>query len=119
MSRVDLITHNGKKIVFIDYSGLKGDELFRTMEEAKKNVHSQEKGTVLILSNVKDLHFNVDIIEAFKNMSLESKEYIKAVAIYGLSGLQKIALNAVTKFSKVDMSVFGNKEEALDWLAGI
>jgi len=110
--RVQIVTHRGHKIVWVDNSGLKPAEIIalhplvtRTMIEQKVN---------LICNDIT----NTTSDEGVKKSAQESNTQTTAVlgkthsAIVGIRGIQKIIANAMVK----DQYFASDKADALDWL---
>ena len=117
MDRISFIEYNGKKIFYVDYSDLSADMLTSFIADVEKQITSQPKNSVLSLSNFENTRFNADTISKFKAMTDVTGEYVKASAVIGIKGLQKIAYDAVMRISKTMAPLFGSKEEAMNWLA--
>ncbi|MFO7889423.1 MAG: STAS/SEC14 domain-containing protein [bacterium] len=117
MERIKFIDHKGKEILLEDFSGLKpGEEFDKTLEEAKKTIHSQPASSVLALFDATDAYFNSDVMGKMKIFTKSNNPYMKAVAVVGITGLLKIALITVTRFTGRDFKSFNTREEALEWL---
>jgi len=116
MDRVYYFQNKGKEILYIDYSNLKADEIVDVLIKAKEQLISKPKNSVLTLTNFEGTRFNSDTLNHFKQQSQETKEYVKAGAVIGITGLQKVAYDVVSKFAKLDLTLFDSKEEALSWL---
>lgn len=118
MSRIRFIKHKDKDILLEDFSGLlPGHEYVVLLEEARRLIHSRPEGSVLALFDASDAMFDDDVIGRMKEFTTSNKPYIKTSAVVGITGLRRIALTAVSKFSGRDFKVFDTREEALDWLA--
>lgn len=112
-----IIQHKGTDIVFNDYSNLKSvDEVQTVITEAEKIIHVQPPKSVLSLINFDGTHFNKSIINALSNAGKKNQPYIKATAIYGVSGLGKIVIDGVVKLTGRDLPTFKSEEEAKDYL---
>jgi len=116
MDRVYFLQNKGKEILYVDYSNLKADEVVDVLKKVNEQLVFRPKNSVLTLTNFEGTRFNSDTLNHFKQQVLETREYVKAGAIIGITGLQKIAYDVVSKFAKLDLTLFGSKEEALDWL---
>lgn len=120
MQRVDVVEHKGKNIVILDFSKLdmldQKDELFSAIEEAKAYISRQLPNSLLTLTIAKELRFNKDLIETLKEFTAHNKPYVKAGAIIGIQGLQKIAYDMVMTFTRRNIPIFPTVEEAKDWL---
>jgi len=117
MSRVQFITHKGKKILYFDLSSCKIAEISAVVAEATRTVASQPPGSVLALTNVTDTELSKDSSAAIKDFTAHNKPFIKASAVIGVEGLRKVIYNAAMAFSGRQISAFATIEQAKDWLA--
>jgi len=58
--------------------------------------------------------YDLEVIEKLKESAGGNKPYVRASAVVGLDGLQKVVYNAVTLFSKRTLPVFDDIEKAKD-----
>jgi hypothetical protein len=117
MSRVQFITHKGKRILYFDLSSCKIAEISAVVAEAKRTVAAQAPGSVLALTNVTDTELSKDSSAAIKDFTSHNKPFIKASAVIGVEGLRKVIYNAAMAFSGRTISAFATIEQAKDWLA--
>lgn len=120
MGQCQVIEYKGKKIVEIDFQGYTFkdlDDIQAIMNEAKKIISAQPEKSVITLTNSTGLRFSPEIVELFNGFTEHNKPYIKTGAVVGIVGLQKLAYNAVMKFSGRNIPIFPDRQEALDWLA--
>jgi hypothetical protein len=113
---VTQITHANKTITILDYTYCPKTELIKRVEEVKAWMLKQPKDSLLTLSDVSGQKFDKETLEAFKKLALHNKPFVKAGAIIGIEGLQKIAYNTIMAFSSRNMPAFTTREEAMDWL---
>lgn len=114
---VSFIVHKGKKILYIDYSGIK------KREEMIANLHEAVRQYKQTPENLRTL-INVTDAAASKEWMAESKKYGKDLsgqtikgAIIGVTGVKKILLQAYNAVSQGSLKPFESKDEALDYLA--
>jgi hypothetical protein len=117
MDRIRFISHNGKQLLFLDFSSCKADEALKTISEAKKIIQDQPENSLLILTDVTDGRFNTLVTDAMKEFVAHNKPYVKASAVVGITGLKKIIYDAVLIFSKRNISTFDSVEAAKEWLS--
>jgi len=117
MSRVQFLTHKGKKILYFDLSMCKIAEITAVVTEAKQAVSSQPPGSVLALTNVTETELSKDSSAIIKDFTAHNKPYIKASAVVGVEGLRKVIYNAAMAFSGRRISAFATLDQAKDWLA--
>ncbi len=118
--RVRYIEHNGRKILFHDFSRFtRTEDVLAAIDESRHIVRLQPPASVLTLTDVTGSHFNREIVEALKELTKGNKPYVKAGAIVGLSGIQRVVYVAVTQFTGRRLPTFATVEEAKDFLAGV
>ncbi len=117
MERVRFIQHNGKEILFLDFSRCKADEVLAIIEESKAVIRTRPEHSLLTLSDVTDTRFNDKVSEQMKEFTAHNKPYVRAAAVVGITGLKKIIFEAVMAFSKRKLHAFDSIEQAKAWLA--
>jgi hypothetical protein len=110
------IKHNDKLITILDYTICPPEELIKRTKEVMAWMIKQPKGSLLTLSDVTGQIFNKETLEAFKELALYNKPFVKAGAIVGIEGLKKIAYNTIMTFSSRNIPAFNTRDEAMDWL---
>ncbi len=114
---VNWITYGGKRILFIDYNGVKSEDdmlriLYEEVEILRKEVQRQ-----LLLINVGNSYTT----EKYKNeVQRLTKEIIshktEKSAIVGLVGLKKIIFGTMIKLSGGHARTFDTETDAKNWL---
>ncbi|MFI5368625.1 MAG: hypothetical protein ACHQ1F_06395 [Spirochaetia bacterium] len=117
MSRVQFITHKGKRILYFDLSSCKVAEISAVVAEAKRAVASQPPASVLALTNVTETELSKSSSAIIKDFTAHNKPFIKASAVVGVEGLRKVIYNAAMAFSGRTISAFDTLEQAKDWLS--
>jgi len=117
MERVQTIIHQGKKILYSDFSNLKFiEEVKEVMKDVQKYVHAQPLNSIYSLVNVEGTHFNNDIKEMFAEVAKTNKPFVKVTAVIGISGLKQIMYRAIMKLSGRNDECFSTIQQAKDWL---
>ena len=116
MKRVRFIEHKWRQILLLDFSYCSPDEALSTMDEARKIIRTQPEGTLLILTDVTEGKYNMDVIDSLKEFTTGNKPYVRASAVVGLDGIKKSIYNMVVMFSKRRIPVFTNAMSAKEWL---
>ncbi len=114
--RVSWITHKGTRVLRIDYSGLKGEEILPVIAQVAALYKTQTKGSVLCLCDVRNAIGTQESVDALKGLVRTTREYDKRVAVLGISGLKKAFLALINVFAKHTMQAFDDEQAALDWL---
>ena len=117
MERTRFVDHRGTRILVLDYSGARDpEEAVRAIEHSKTVVAQHPPKSLLILTNVRDARYNTAVLQALKELAKHDEPYVKASAVVGMSGLHRIAYQAVILFSKRNIQVFDTEAQGLDWL---
>jgi hypothetical protein len=110
------IEHKGKKILYIKYGGLKPEQMLDLILQATQMIVDAKSDQVLSLTDVTGCYVSKEFVELSKKQSKISLPLTKKAAIVGVTGLKKILLEAVNKFSPKSRVPFETLEEARDWL---
>ncbi len=117
--RVYFIEHDGRRILFLDFSGIKRtDEALASIEHAKDVIALQPKLSLLTLTYVAGSTFNPEIAKALWRLARSDKPFVRAAAVVGISGMQEALLLLVQKMSRRTFATFDSLDEAKRWLAG-
>ena len=119
MDRTRFIEHQGKRILLLDYSGLRSaDEALREIERSKKLVALQPPASLLVLTDVSGAHYDRRVVQGMKELASHNAPYVRASAVVGVSGLQKVVYSAVILFSKRKIQLADTRDQAMEWLVG-
>ena len=116
MGSVRFIEHKAKRVLLIDLSNCELEEIVSVVKETKKLIAKEEKSSVLTLANVTGSNPSIAITKVLKDFVAFNKPYVRASAVVGVSGIQKLTLEAVIKFSNRNFALFNTIEEAKEWL---
>lgn len=119
MERTRFIEHQGKKVLLLDYTGIRDSaEALREIERTKEIVARQPPGSLRVLTDVTGAHYDTRIVQAMKELAAHNAPYVRASAVVGVSGLMKVVYSAIILFSKRKIQLTDTREQALEWLAG-
>ncbi|MBN2532945.1 MAG: hypothetical protein JXB88_08640 [Spirochaetales bacterium] len=113
--RIQWLEHKGKRILYVDYSGLfAGPEYLELIGEMEKEIlkYMNKPGSIYTITNVAGSHVNDEVKKRFDAMVRNTMGISKARAIVGIMGIQKLIARAIKK----DVYFAGSIEEAKDWL---
>lgn len=114
---ISYINHNGKKVLYIDYSKCKTvEETLNVLEEVKKE-YLKTTGLLITLNDFTGAYGSSEYMK-------KANEYAKEVfnnktaknAAIGVTGIKKILLQAYNVVVKDKLQTFETKEEALNYL---
>ena len=116
MDRARIIEHKGMEIVFLDFSNCPLEEAMGVITSGKPLIRNRPEKSVFTLTYTEGGKFDSEIISALKEFTKGNEPYVKAAAVVGITGLQKIVLDTVSFFSKREFATFDDLEEAKDYL---
>lgn len=116
MDRIQFIQHKAEKILHLDFTHAKADEVIQIIQEATRVIAAQPANSLRTLTDVTGMSFNAQASEAMKEFARHNKPFVTAAAVVGVTGLKQIIYNAVLKFSGRNLVAFDSSEEAKDWL---
>ncbi len=120
MKKPELINYNGKTFFFMDFSNMKTkEEVITLIKPSAEYIRSQPEQSVLTLTNIGGMHFNSEIKNAFTDFISGNKIHVKAGAVYGLGGLQRIVYNGLMKVTGRDLRSFETMSQAQEWLSSM
>ena len=117
MQRVRFITHKGKQVLLLDYSHLADEaEMLAMIEERKRLIAQQPKGSVLKIADVTGARFSKNALTKVKEANVYDHPYVRRAALVGVDAHQKTLVEAVETFSHHHHERFASLAEALDWI---
>ena len=121
MERINWVEHKGKKILIIDYSGLKApkdDEIYMaTLKKAYEYV-SDSSEKIRFITNVTDADANKERIAKLKAFAkfCKDNDKIKKECVVGITGIKKVLLKAINTFARTNVVIIKTVEEGKEWL---
>ena len=103
----------------MDFAGCDLAELKATIEAARPIVKQHPLNSILFLSDLSDVQFGPEVVEAFKEFAKHNSPFVKSSAILGLTGVRSVALNSLQIYTGRMFMPFSDIEEAKNWLASI
>lgn len=116
MARVKFIQHRGIEIFSIDFSGGTTADVRDIIREAAPMIRSRPPKSVLTLTYTPGGKFDRDVISELKEFTRGNEPYVKAAAIVGVQGMQRIVLDTVAMFSRREFATFDDLEAAKSYL---
>jgi hypothetical protein len=114
--RVRFFEHEGRRILFINYSHCDVAMLKAVAEEGHRMIAREPKNSVLTLNDVTGTSFDKESVATLQARVAANAPYVRRAAVIGIHGLQRLIYEAVQAFSKRRIPHFQNREEALNWL---
>jgi hypothetical protein len=110
------IEYKGKRILYINYVGLKPVEMGELVKQATQMIVDAKSTKVLSLSNVTDCYFNTELLELIKKQGSISLPLTEKAAVVGVTGIKNVLLSAVNAIWPKSRKPFDTLEQAKDWL---
>lgn len=120
MQRTRFIEHAGQRLILLDFSQITDPvQSQREIAIAKEFFAAlpREK-TQRTLTDVTGSRYNADVVAALKDLAAHNEPYVAAAAVVTTSGLHRVAIMAVSTFSRRTLQAFESRAQALDWLVG-
>ena len=116
--RSQWIEHNDKKIFYQDFSGLfyNAAAVKAELDEVQKNVLSQPKGSVLILTDMRDTNDFRELLPAMNAASTTTKEHSKKTTVLGVSGAKRKLADLLSSLTGQPLKYFEDLNAAKKWL---
>lgn len=109
------IQRNGKKILFVKYSGLSQQQMLEALNEQFEMIEA-EPGKVLTFSDFNNSTVNSEFMNAAKTYGKALGDKIEKTALIGINGVKKILLNGYNAFTKNPAYPFETETEAIAFL---
>jgi hypothetical protein len=116
VTRRSFLTHHNKTIIFNDFSNLESDAFLEVIAAISEMAASESLSHRLVLVDASNAVVDKRVMKALKNMTANSSHKISRTAIFGISGLQLLFMRTISRFAKIDIRPFENKDDALEWL---
>jgi hypothetical protein len=114
------LTHNGKKIWFADYSGLRREEFIQVAYDTHlqfiKDMQDEPPKSGLILTDVSGSVIDSLVYTTLRDTGLAVAPFVKRTAVLGVTGIKLSFLNMAIYFTGITMRAFDTRKDALDWL---
>lgn len=114
--RLRFIKHQDKDILFIDITNASKQELLILLPRIKAVVTEQPRDSVLILGDFTGTQIDKDVATRIKEVLVFDRPYVKKAAWLGAKDIPNVFYENFKSFSRRDLPLFDNREEALEWL---
>jgi hypothetical protein len=116
LARVRFIEYKNQQILELDLSYCNPEEVLAVIREGADVIRSRPERSLLTLTKTEGASFDSSVIKAMKEFTKGNEPYVRAAAIVGVKGLQKVVLDAVSLFSKREFGVYGKEDQAKEYL---
>lgn len=117
MRAVELIRIEDKKIIYLDFSGLRTkEEVLQQIGVFGSYIKQQPLNSLITLTNLENMHFNTEIYNSFTNYVKANNPHVNLSAVIGLKGMMNIFYKGFIKLTGRNVMVCNTKEEAINEL---
>ncbi len=114
--RMKWFNYKGKEILLDDYTNLYPEQFALLVKNIANLTLKSGKKDILLIVDVTNSYANKEAVNAFVEAGKISKHLLKKTAVVGITGVKKIFLNIVNKFSGVNAKTVSTLDEAKEWL---
>jgi hypothetical protein len=113
------IEHNGKKILYQDFSKhfFNSAAVKTELDEVQKIVLAEPLSSVRVLSDFRDTNIGSDLLGAMNEASAATKSHVQKTAVLGVTGMKRKLADLLTALTGQPLKYFDDIETAKDWLA--
>ncbi|MHA2036067.1 MAG: hypothetical protein ACW98X_06510 [Promethearchaeota archaeon] len=115
-ARMKWTTYKGKEILLDDYSNIMPEQFPPLIKQITNLTFQSGKKDILLIVDVTGAYANKEAVSAFVESGNKSKVLLKKTAVVGITGVKKIFLNIVNKFTKLGVKPVATIEAAKEWL---
>ncbi|MFW9989060.1 MAG: hypothetical protein ACFFC3_10415 [Candidatus Odinarchaeota archaeon] len=114
--RMKWISYKENEILLDDYTNIYPEQFAPLIKRITDLTFKSGKKDILLIVDVTGAYANKEAVDAFVEASKKSKPLLKKTAVVGITGVKKIFLNIVNKFSGVNAKALSSMEDAKEWL---
>ena len=118
MERIEEFERDGKKFVYLDFSGIKyNEEFIETTRAVHSVIKKYPQQSVYTITNIENIRFDSNSKELITDFLKDNAPYVKCGVIIGLDGIKKMMIKTVMKLSgRTNLNFAFTKEGAIDWI---
>lgn len=116
MDRIRFVTHQGQRILLLDFTGCTAEEVAEISDHVPEIVTREPSGSVLVVADFAGAEFSRDAVERIKIATALDRPHIKRAAWVRTENLPKTLYDAIRSFSAREFPVFDSREEAMNYL---
>jgi hypothetical protein len=117
--RVRFLDAGGQRLILLDFAGItdSGDGIDAAAEAKAFIARLAPDGSHYTLTDVRRTRYDRRIVEAFKELTVHNRPYVRAAAIVSDSALHRAAISMIAIVSRRRLEVFATREAAIRYLA--
>jgi hypothetical protein len=117
-SRCGFVDHRGARLLIVDVSGVReAEEILAMIAHTESLIQAEARGSVRVVMVVRGFTFDRRSAAAIKGIFARAQPWIRASALVGVAGLQKVLLQVLNQVARRERGLFDTLDAAKDWLA--
>jgi hypothetical protein len=114
--RLKFIAHQGQQILSVDVSNCKAPQVEDILRKVPEIVTTLPLRSALIFVDFTGASLTAETLRVMKETAVFDKPFVKKSAWIGTEIIPSEFTSAMNNYSGRQFPVFGNREEALEWL---
>jgi hypothetical protein len=108
----------GTRFLYQDFTNFERDlaGLRQEVDGADEMILREPKGTVLAIADLSGTVTSTQVVDLFKESATRTNGWVGKQAVVGITGVQKVLAQIVSRFSKQPLHLFSTVDEAKEWL---
>lgn len=116
MERIRFVTHREQRILLLDFTGCRAEEVAALCDLAPAVVTREPAASLLVVADFSGAGFSRDAVERIKVATALDRPHIKRAAWVGTANLPKALYDSIRSFSAREFPVFATRNQAMDYL---
>ena len=113
---ITILEHRDKKILYANHKDCGAEIIISTIKQSEELILKMANPDLRLLVDVRNCEITAEVVEQFKVTAKKIKDYRKKTAVLGITGVRKVMLIAVNKFSGIEAKAFDDEISAKEWL---
>ncbi len=112
------IEHNGKKILYQDFSNLffNTNAVKEELEQVEAIVLGEPANSVLVISNFTNTEITNELMPILNEASKITKAHVRKTATLGVTGIKRTLGDLLSRITGQQIMYFTSEAEAKEWL---
>lgn len=118
MAAIGFIEHDGKRVLLLDFTGIRDTQLaLQLIAQARAMVAAEpQRKELLTVTDVKGMIYNDEINQAFVALGKNNAPWVRKSAVCNTSTIGRVITRANNVATGRSFALFDSRAEALDWV---
>ena len=113
---ITIVEHRDKKILYANHQDCGSEIIVATIKQSEELIIKMANPDLRLLVDIRNCEITNEVVNQFKETAKKIKDYRKKTAVLGITGVRKVMLIAVNKFSGIEAKAFDDEISAKEWL---